>query len=85
MKTNLTLSVVPTTVASAKLLAGERGTSVSAMFERFISMVAVRRRQQEKVGLLTCSVSGICLMPKVSSSRGVLEDALLDRHGLRPR
>ncbi len=78
----LTLSADPVTVDLAKTLAAERGTSVSAMFERFVSLVAVQRRTPVKVTPLTRRVSGIVKLPKGSSARSVLEDALLERHGL---
>jgi hypothetical protein len=78
----LTLSADPSTVDLAKTLAAEHGTSVSAMFERFVSMVAAQRRSPTKVGPLTRRVSGIVKMPKGASARSALEDALLERHGL---
>jgi len=78
----LTLSADPVTIDLAKTLAAERGTSVSAMFERFVSLVAVQRRTPVKVTPLTRRVSGIVKLPKGSSARSVLEDALLERHGL---
>jgi len=38
-----------------------------------------------KVGPLTRRACGVIKMPKGGSSRGVMEDALLDRHGFLPR
>lgn len=78
----LTLSADSTTVDLAKTLAAEHGTSVSAMFERFVSMVAAQRRSPTTVGPLTRRVSGIIKLPKGSNARRALEDALLERHGL---
>ncbi|MEK7411991.1 MAG: DUF6364 family protein [Planctomycetota bacterium] len=78
----LTLSADPATVELAKSLAAEQGTSVSAMFERFVNMVAIKRRSPAKVGPLTRRVTGIVKLPKGRDARSVLEDALLDRHGL---
>ena len=80
--TKLTLSADPATVDLAKSLAAENGTSVSAMFERFITMVAMQRKSSTKVGALTQRVSGIIKLPKKTSARSVLEAALLERHGL---
>ena len=79
----LTLSANPETIDLAKALAAEQGTSVSAMFERFVTLVAAKQRQQTKVGPLTARASGIITLPKGRDARTVLEDALLERHGLR--
>lgn len=79
----LTLSADPSTVDRAKTLAAAHGTSVSAMFERFVSLVAAQRQPPTKVGPLTRGVSGIVRMPKGASARSVLEEALLERHRLR--
>jgi hypothetical protein len=78
----LTLSANPATVDLAKSLADEQGTSVSAMFERFVALVAAKRRPPSKIGPLTRRVSGIVTLPKGRDARAVLEAALLERHGL---
>ena len=79
----LTLSADSATVDLAKALAAEEGTSVSAMFERFVAMKAAQRGGATKVGRLTRSVSGMIKLPKGATARQVLEDALLERHGLK--
>ena len=81
--TKLTLSANPATVELAKSLAAEQGTSVSAMFERFVTLVAAKQRPPGKVGPLTARMSGLIKLPKGRNARAVLEDALLERHGLR--
>lgn len=78
----LTLSADPATVALAKSLAAEHGTSVSAMFERFVRLSATERRPTTAVAPLTRRISGLVALPKGSTPRTVLEDALLERHGL---
>lgn len=78
----LTLSADAATVELAKSLAAEQNTSVSAMFERFVTLVAVKSRPSAKVAPLTRRVSGIVKLPKGRDPRMVLGDALLDRHGL---
>jgi hypothetical protein len=80
--TKLTLSADPATVELAKKLAAEQGTSVSAMFERFVSLVAAQRTAAMKVGPLTRGASGIVRLPKGTNAHRVLEDALLERHKL---
>lgn len=80
--TKLTLSADSVTVELAKTLAAEQNTSVSAMFERFVHLVAVKRRTPASVAPLTRRVSGIVKLPKTRDARKVLEDALLERHGM---
>ncbi|MBA3936961.1 MAG: hypothetical protein H0X38_05835 [Planctomycetes bacterium] len=78
----LTLSADPATIELAKSLAAEQGTSVSAMFERFVALAAAKRRIPAVVAPLTRSVSGLVRLPKGRGARALLEDALIDRHGL---
>ena len=78
----LTLSANTATVELAKTLAAEQNTSVSALFERFVNVVAAQGRRPSKVSPLTRRVSGLVKLPKGRDSRVVLEDALLERHGL---
>ncbi len=78
----LTLSADPAIVEQAKALAAEQGTSVSAMFERFIVLAAVKRGRATAIGPRTRRMTGLVKLPKGKTARTVLEDALLDRHGL---
>ena len=85
--TKLTLSANPATVDLAKHLAAEQGTSVSAMFERFVSLVAAQRNATVKIGPLTRRASGMVTLAKGANAKGAnarrtLEDALLARHQL---
>lgn len=80
----LTLSADLTTVDLAKALAAKDGTSVSAMFERFVALTAVQRGVSAKVAPLTRRISGVIKLPKGANARRVLEDALLERNGLKP-
>ena len=78
----LTLSANSATVELAKAIAAEQNTSVSALFERFVNLVAAKKRPPFKVAPLTRRVSGIVKLPKGQDPRTILEDALLERHGL---
>ena len=80
--TKLTLSANPATVDLAKHLAAEQGTSVSAMFERFVSLVAAQRNASVKIGPLTRRASGMVTLEKKTNTRRIFEDALLERHQL---
>lgn len=78
----LTLSANPEIIEQAKALAAEQGTSVSAMFERFITLAAAKRGDPRKIGPLTRRATGVVKLPKGRTPRALVEDALLDRHGL---
>ena len=79
----LTLNADPEVIEEARELAERTGTSVSSMFERFIRLLAVQRRKTPPLGPITRKASGIIALPKGRSERQVLEDALLEKHGLR--
>ncbi len=78
----LTLSADPDVIEEARELAEQTGTSVSSMFERFIRVLAVQRRSTRPLGPLTRKASGMIALPKGKSDRQILEDALLDKHGI---
>ena len=79
--TKLTLSADPAIVTMAKRLAEEQGTSVSAMFERFVTLAAAQR-QPEQLGPITRKASGVMKLPAGRDPRELLEEALLERHDL---
>jgi len=79
--TKLTLSADPAIVTLAKRLADEQGTSVSAMFERFVTLAAAQR-QPVKRGPVTRAATGLVTLPPGRDARDLLEEALLERHGL---
>ena len=78
----LTLSADEHVIADAKRIAAEQGTSVSAMFERFIRLIADRRKTTRPPGQIARRVTGIATLPRGKNERRVLEDALLEKHGL---
>jgi hypothetical protein len=79
----LTLSADPRTVEVAKAMAAEQGTSVSAMFERVVKLMAHQHRKRPRLGAIARRATGLVALPKGMEARIVLEDALLERHGLR--
>ncbi len=79
--TKLTLSAERETIAHAKRLAAESGTSVSAMFGRMIDAMLRARGEGAQVGPLTERATGIVALPADKSDRELLQDALDDRHG----
>ena len=79
----LTLSAEKPLIRDAKRLAGERHTSVSAMFARFVTAMTTRTETKAALGPITRRASGMVRLPKGRSDRRLLEDALHDRYGKR--
>ena len=79
----LTLSADPEVIEEARALAEQAGTSVSSMFERYVRLLARQRRVVKPLGPLTRKATGIIALPKRCSDREILEDALLEKHGLK--
>lgn len=79
----LTLSVDPDVIEEARELAEQARTSVSSMFERYVRLLAMQRRSVRRLGPLTRKASGMIALPKGQSEQDILEDALLEKHGLQ--
>jgi hypothetical protein len=79
----LTLSADPDVIEEAREMAEQAGTSVSSMFERFVRLLAQRRHAERPIGPLARKASGMIALPKGRSERQLIEDALLEKHGLR--
>jgi hypothetical protein len=82
MLTKLTLSAEKEVVEKAKLLAMEQQTSVSALFGRFVRSTAAGKPGLRGLGRLTRKATGIITLPSGKTDRRILEDELLDKHGL---
>jgi hypothetical protein len=79
----LTLTIEPEVIEQAKRLAGESGTSVSSMFERFIRLLGRRRHEPTQIGPITRRASGLITLPRGKSEQDVLEDALAEKYGMK--
>ena len=81
----LTLSADEQVIKQAKRLANENRTSVSAMFGRFIRSLARQgeRAGRAPAGSIARKASGVIRLPKSTTDRQVLEDALLEKHELK--
>ena len=79
----LTLSMEEETIQEAKRLAAQRGTSVSAMFSRLVQAMAQRPGQRRELGPITRRATGLVKLPPDKSDRELLEEALMEKHGLR--
>jgi hypothetical protein len=79
----LTLNADPEVIEQAKRLAAERGTSVSALFGRFVKALAngQDKGRGKSLGKLTRRASGVIDL-KGRSHKDVLADALKDKYGL---
>ena len=78
----LTLSADPEVIDQARKLAKQSGTSVSSMFERFVRLLAASQQATRPLGPLARKASGMIRLPEGRSEREILEDALLEKHGL---
>jgi hypothetical protein len=79
--TKLTLSADKDLVRQAKELARERGTSLSAMFDRFIRSILLGNTNAERPGLLTSQALGLVRLPNNKTDNELLEEALTEKHG----
>ncbi|MEX0611446.1 MAG: DUF6364 family protein [Pirellulales bacterium] len=79
----LTLSADPEVIEQAKRLAEETGTSVSALFERFIRLLARRRHGKQPLGRITRKATGLITLPRGKTERDVLADALAEKYGIK--
>lgn len=78
----LTLSAKQDVIEKAKRLADERGTSVSAMFSRFVeSATANGDPKHLPLGPTTRKAIGLVKLPTGKSDRQLIEEAMSQRYG----
>jgi hypothetical protein len=77
----LTLSTDARTIARAKRIADERGTSVSALFTDLIQAVPMLNG---RTGTKTRKATGLIKLPGGKSDRKLIEDAVRQRHQVQP-
>ena len=82
----LTLSMPAKDIQAAHRIAKQNKTSISSMMLRIVRVMSMRKkprgRRDEELPPLTKKLSGILPNPKGKSDRQLIEDALLDKHGL---
>ncbi len=78
----LTLSADESIIKKAKMLAEEEGTSVSAMFDRFVRLLLARRANDPAVGPIALKATGVITFPKSKQEREILEEALAEKYGI---
>jgi hypothetical protein len=81
--TKLTLSADEDLIREAKAFASSQHTSLSALFSRLMRAMTSRPTGSEPVGPITAKASGIISLPAGVNDRALLEDALLQKYGLK--
>jgi len=78
----LTLSVNKEIALQAKQMASSNGTSVSAMFSRWIQTLNSQRKSTAPLGPLTRQATGVIKVAEENGDKIALADALQDKYGL---
>ncbi len=78
--TKLTLSVDRELVRVAKQMARRRGTSLSAMFERFIRSMTRSESPDEPLGPLTSQALGMVRLPEGRDAADLVAEALAEKY-----
>jgi hypothetical protein len=79
----LTLSADESVIEEAKRIAHEQGTSVSALFSRWVRSLAHRRQASVRIpaNSIAARARGIARLPRGQSEKDVLADALAEKYG----
>ncbi len=77
----LTLSADEDVIRAAHRIAEEQGTSISALFSRFIRLLA-RHDRSRCTGAMTRRATGLIEIPDDVSGEDVLTEALIEKHRL---
>ncbi|MBN1912045.1 MAG: hypothetical protein JW818_20150 [Pirellulales bacterium] len=78
----LTLNAEESVIEEAKRIAREQGTSVSALFSRWIGSLAHRKQANPiPANSIAARARGIAQLPQGQSEKDVLADALTDKYG----
>lgn len=75
----LTLSADKAVIEKAKQLAEARGTSVSAMFSRYIDSLSSPERPHVKPAPITRRLRGLAKVPSERTDRELYEAAILEQ------
>lgn len=83
MTKKLTLSMSEDAIATAKKLAAEENTSVSAMFEQIVRGMAARKKRSIPIGPLTRKATGLVKLPEGKTDRELITEALMEKYGIK--
>jgi hypothetical protein len=78
----LTLSADSEVIEEAKRLSSEMGTSVSALFVRFIRALA-KKNTKPRLGRLTRQATGLVKLPRGKNDRDIVAEALEEKYGFK--
>ncbi len=76
----LTLNADELIIEKANFLAEEEGTSVSAMFDRFVRMRLARRQAHRSLGPIARKAAGVISLPRGKRAGQILEEALAEKY-----
>lgn len=79
----LTLSAEAETVKKAKLIARERGISVSKMFAQYVAGLESEQEFRKTLTPSTRKALGLVQLPPGKTDRELLEEALMEKYGLK--
>lgn len=80
--TKLTLSADEKLIKRAKKLAKQQGTSLSALFVRYLEALLQQQQEEHKISPLVKQMTGLAKAPPGKTDRELLEDALAEKYGL---
>ncbi len=79
----LILSADESVIEQAEKIAREHGTSVSAMFERYIRALARQGENAEvPADSIAARVTGLAKLPPGRTDRDLLDEALMEKYGI---
>jgi len=78
----LTLSIDDNIIEQAKKLATESGSSVSAIFSRYIQSITTAEKRSIKPGPLTKKLTGVITLGKKQGYRDAVAESMAEEYGL---
>ena len=80
--TKLTLSADEKLIERAKKLAKQQGTSLSAMFVRYLEALLQQQKEEYKISPLVKQMTGLAKAPEGKTDRELIEEALAEKYDL---
>ena len=81
--TKLTLNADPELIRQAKKLAAEEGTSLSALFSRYLQAMVHSRSAKQSLSPITREATGLVHLPEKQLDGQLLEEALSHKYQVR--
>ena len=80
--TKLTLSADEKLIERAKKLAKQQGTSLSAMFVRYLEALLQQQKTEHEISPLVKQMTGLATAPEGKTDRELIEEALAEKYDL---